>query len=77
MSHEVDLLEGLSRVPSDFKQRLNTNFLEDHVFLVRTAVLGKHALSRRAAAEPGTAGTAPTRDYARQHRSPSFYDRPS
>ena len=39
MSHEVDLLTGLSREPSDFVQRMNTNFLEDHVFLARTPLI--------------------------------------
>ena len=37
MSHEVDLAMGLSREPNDFEERLNSNFLEDHVFLARTA----------------------------------------
>ena len=39
MSHEVDLLAGLAREPSDFTQRPNDNFLEDHAFLVRTEAL--------------------------------------
>jgi len=36
MSHEVDLLTGLSREPGDFTQRVNRHFLEDHVFLTKT-----------------------------------------
>jgi hypothetical protein len=36
MSHEVDLVTGTSREPGDFAQRMNRNFLEDHVFLVRS-----------------------------------------
>ena len=40
MSHEVDLLAGLAREPTDFEQRTNENFLEDHVFLARTEAVG-------------------------------------
>jgi len=43
MSHEVDLLTGLSREPSDFTQCVNRNFLEDHVFLVQSTAVGTDA----------------------------------
>ena len=50
MSHEVDLLAGLAREPSDFSQRPNDNFLEDHCFLARTeAVRGTEFLDPHAA----------------------------
>ena len=41
MSHEVDLVTGTSREPGDFAQRMNRNFLEDHVFLVRSEVVDR------------------------------------
>ena len=50
MSHEVDLLTGLAREPSDFEQRPNDHFLEDHVFLVRTdAATGTDFIDPKAA----------------------------
>ena len=40
MSHEVDLVTGTSREPGDFVERPNRNFLEDHVFLIRSKHVG-------------------------------------
>ena len=49
MSHEVDLLAGLSREPDDFHQRTNRNFLEDHVFLAHTAKIDARFIDPAAA----------------------------
>ena len=40
---------GLSREPGDFKERLNPNFLEDHVFLARTGCLDEDFIDPAAA----------------------------
>ncbi len=49
MSHEVDLATGLAREPGDFEERLNANFLEDHVFLVRTPAVNRDFIDPKAA----------------------------
>jgi hypothetical protein len=49
MSHEVDLAMGLSREPADFAEKVNPNFLEDHVFLVRTAAVDGRLIDPQAA----------------------------
>mmetsp|Transcript_32939 Transcript_32939/g.105036 ORF Transcript_32939/g.105036 Transcript_32939/m.105036 type:complete len:1137 (+) Transcript_32939:233-3643(+) len=49
MSHEVDLLTGLSREPGDFTQRVNRHFLEDHVFLTKTELIGPSFIDPAAA----------------------------
>ena len=52
MSHEVDLVTGTSREPGDFAQRMNRNFLEDHVFLVRSEVVDRSFIDPDAAFTP-------------------------
>ena len=43
------MLTGLSREPADFDERLNPDFLEDHVFLARTAKIDGHFIDPQAA----------------------------
>jgi len=36
LSHEVSLVQGTDREPTDFKEGVQKNFLEDHAFLIKT-----------------------------------------
>eukprot|EP00466_Bigelowiella_natans_P019272 jgi/Bigna1/85697/estExt_fgenesh1_pg.C_50247 len=38
-SHEVDIVKGTDRAPSDFKQGKQIDFLEDHAFMMRTEMI--------------------------------------